>query len=415
MAHLPISDYSDTEWIKDAILEASTYGILAVSNDLKILHYNEEFIKLLNLPIKISYRTNLNDLLEFVKTQTKNPDVFTRLYCKYRKYHGKFCFYLELCSGKVIEVCSSPILRDKQFKGRIFNFRDVSESQKVALLEEKIRTNQKLLEENLEYEEIKNRFLNTISHEFKTPLTVILGAVQLIMTIHNKETMCPTFKKARENLDMIRKNCYRMIKLTNNLLDITKIDSGILDLDLKNQDIVSIIEDVTLSTVKYAKMKGITVTFESNIEEKIIGCDAYLLERVMLNLISNAIKYTNTNGEIKVYIEDCNDSIIIRVKDNGIGIPEEKQDVIFDRFGLADTSFKRDHEGIGIGLAIVKSLVEQHGGKISLQSQVNYGSEFIIELPGKTVNEVGNRILSTRNTTQENINIEFSDIYEISI
>jgi len=135
----------------------------------------------------------------------------------------------------------------------------------------------------------------------------------------------------------------------------------------------------------------------------------------MLNLLSNAIKFTDSGGNINVNIYDKGENIIISVKDSGIGISKDKQDIIFDRFRQVDKSLTRDHEGSGIGLSLVKSLVEMHGGKISIQSEYGKGSEFIIELPVKTVLEKSDK--ENHEMQQqghvEKIHLEFADIYSL--
>jgi len=135
----------------------------------------------------------------------------------------------------------------------------------------------------------------------------------------------------------------------------------------------------------------------------------------MLNLLSNAIKFTKPGGSIYVSIHDRRDKIWILVKDTGIGISPDKQDMIFERFRQVDKSFTRDHEGSGIGLSLIKLLVEMHGGKIFVQSEYGQGSEFIVELPVLTLKE--DSVLSKKNSKAldtdyiQRINIEFSDIY----
>jgi signal transduction histidine kinase len=139
------------------------------------------------------------------------------------------------------------------------------------------------------------------------------------------------------------------------------------------------------------------------------------MERIILNLLSNAVKFTSFGGEIMINIKDCDESICIIIKDTGRGIPENKLNNIFERFIQVDKSLTRDHEGSGIGLSLVKCLVELHGGTISVKSKLNHGTEFLIYLPCKLVNKA-NEKLSFCDSISENyvekINIEFSDIYK---
>jgi signal transduction histidine kinase len=215
-------------------------------------------------------------------------------------------------------------------------------------------------------------------------------------------------------MPVMKQNCYRLVRLINNLIDVTKIDAGFMQLNLSYVDIVDLIENITLSVAQYIEYQGMSLIFDTNVEEKVIACDADKLERIILNLISNAVKFTKSGDSIFVTFMDAGEKVIISVKDTGIGIAEENQSLIFDRFVQVDKSFARNREGSGIGLSLVKSMVEMHNGKIEVKSQLNKGSEFIITLPAKLAEEKS-EITDTRNylisDNVEKIKIEFSDIY----
>jgi signal transduction histidine kinase len=174
------------------------------------------------------------------------------------------------------------------------------------------------------------------------------------------------------------------------------------------------IEDITLSVVEYANIKGLEIIFDTDVEEKIMAVDDDKIERIILNLISNSIKFTNKGGKIMVSLEDKDEQLRITVKDTGIGIPKDKINLIFKRFGQVDKSLKRNREGSGIGLSLVKTFVEMHGGNIYVHSKYNKGSEFVIDLPVKTVEDNGKIDYSIGNKV-EKIKIEFSDIYPDSL
>ncbi len=171
------------------------------------------------------------------------------------------------------------------------------------------------------------------------------------------------------------------MRLINNLLDTTKLDSGYLKLNLVNCNIVNLVEEITLSVVYYAESKNINIIFDTDVEEKIMAVDPDKIERIVLNLLSNAIKFTGSGGNIYVTVKDFEDNIIISVKDTGIGIPEDKIENIFDRFVQVDKTLRRNKEGSGIGLYLVKSFVNMHEGTIDIQSEIGKGSEFIINIP----------------------------------
>ncbi|WBW98633.1 HAMP domain-containing sensor histidine kinase [Oceanirhabdus sp. W0125-5] len=277
-----------------------------------------------------------------------------------------------------------------------------------------VKENKKLLVATREYNMLKVEFFSNISHELKTPLNIIFTTIQLINYKFNSDEELDR-PKINSYHDTIKQNCYRLLKLVNNLIDITKIDSGYFELNLVNVNIVEVIEDITLSTVNYVKSKSRKIIFDTNTEEKIMAVDPEMMERIMLNLISNAIKFTNPNDTITVTLTDLGHRMKISVKDTGIGIAPEKQSVIFKRFRQVDRLLNRNHEGSGIGLSLVESLVEMHEGTISVNSKLGKGSEFIISLPASLVPQYKNNSKvddsTSREAKVEKIHIEFSDIY----
>lgn len=275
-----------------------------------------------------------------------------------------------------------------------------------------VEVEKKKLEEAIHLESIRNEFFGNISHEFKTPLNIILGIVQLIDK--NIELDNITKENLIRHVDIMKQNSYRLLRLVNNLIDISRIDIGYYNLQPSNYNIVKVIEDITLSIAEYVKHKKINLIFNTDVEEITLACDPDKIERVMLNLLSNAIKYTDDNGYIYVSLNKVNEDVVVSVKDSGVGIPNDKLELIFDRFGQANDILSRRCEGSGIGLSIVKSIVEMHGGKIEVFSEIGKGSEFVFNIPIKILEEE-NVILTCDNKDYhvEKCNIEFSDIYSI--
>lgn len=276
----------------------------------------------------------------------------------------------------------------------------------------------KIRKRHHEYDNLKNEFIGNISHELRTPLNVILATLQLF-DLNLKRDHTINVEKSTKNIKMMKQNCYRLLRLINNLIDTSKIDGGFSDLQLQPLDIIKFIEEITSSVTEYARMKGIDLKFAANVPEKIIYCDSDKMEKVMLNLLSNAIKFTNTGGTIDVAIYDKEETILISVKDSGIGIPDAKQKIVFERFRQTEQSLARSYEGSGIGLSLAKSLIEMHGGKIRVESEEGVGSDFIVELPVNFNNfpeemylqtDYQDKVISSSNV--EKINIELSDIYQ---
>lgn len=272
------------------------------------------------------------------------------------------------------------------------------------------------LEEKIQQEKFKSRFLSNVSHEFKTPLNILLSSIQLQLSQYNN--IEENEKKNNNNykqLQVMKQNSYRLLKLVNNLIDITRIDEHYIDLQKQNLNLVYFIEDIVESISQYLSQVNRNIIFDTSDEEIILGFDPNAMERIILNLISNSIKFTDDNGNILVSItkDHEQEKVYISVKDDGVGIAKDAVDMVFDRFSQIDDLFTRRSEGSGIGLSIVKSFTELHGGEVFLNKDLDKGTEITICLP---INEVDsskenlfqNKILDARIKRFE---IEFSDIY----
>lgn len=266
------------------------------------------------------------------------------------------------------------------------------------------------LNETLEENKLVTEFFSNISHELKTPLNIIFSSLQML-DLYNNSSDTNIMIKKKNYILVMKQNCYRLLRLINNLLDITKYDSGYITLHMKNENIVSAVEDITMSILVYAEDKGVDIIFDTETEEEIIAFDVEKIERIILNLLSNALKFTDPGGSIFVTISSDENNVIISVKDTGIGIPDDKKEQIFERFSQVDKSFRRNNEGTGIGLSIVKSFVTLHGGSIKLNSELGKGSEFIITLPAIQTEKTDCETSEIRSNIQERINLELSDIY----
>ncbi|PRR78290.1 Sensor histidine kinase TodS [Clostridium liquoris] len=245
-----------------------------------------------------------------------------------------------------------------------------------------------LLDKAKEYDKVKTEFFANVSHELRAPLNVMLSSLQLIqLYIDNGSIVDKGGVGLSKRIEVLKQNSLKLLKLISNLIDITKIDTGFYEADLKNCNIVSLVEETTLSVAEYMESKGINLIFDTDVEEKTMACDPEKIDRIMLNLLSNAAKFTPSGGRVDVRLFDHGNELIISVKDTGIGIPKEKQKFIFERFRQANRDFNKNCEGSGIGLSLVKSLVEMHKGSIKVISEYGKGSEFIISLPVRIINE----------------------------
>lgn len=310
---------------------------------------------------------------------------------------------------------SSNIFHIHEEKAVLSMARDITDRKKVeGFLKRMIKENRKLLHKTIEDERRKTELFSNISHELKTPLNVILGITQVLgdYSLDNIKELGE--EKFYKHINVMRQNCYRLLRLINNAIDINRIDAGFYKIKLGNYDIINIIEEITLSVADFAEDKGIHIIFDTEIEEKNMAFDPDKIERIMLNLLSNSIKHTDAGGMIYVNIKDEVDTIIVSVKDTGCGIPKDKLNNIFSRFERVETSEIEYREGSGIGLSLVKSLVEMHGGYIWVESELGKGTEFFMKLPAKIIEEKvkqESKYVYNQNNHVERINIEFSDIY----
>lgn len=290
------------------------------------------------------------------------------------------------------------------------------EQEKIHQIEME-RTKNEALVESIK---LKDDFFYLITHELKTPMAVINLALQAIDYSCKGEVT----KKLENYLNTIKLNVSRQIRLVNNLLDIIRINSGHLKMYESNFNIVKVIETITNSVQLYAVQKNVKLKFNTKLSERYIYSDEQKIERILLNLLSNALKFTPSGKSITVTLSTKKYSnknmISVRVKDEGVGIPQDKQEIIFERFGQVDNSLSRQAEGTGLGLHLVKLLINSLGGEISLESVVGTGSTFTFLLPAikafddsqvVACNNISNPFVDSDSRILQSAAIEFSDIY----
>lgn len=226
-----------------------------------------------------------------------------------------------------------------------------------------------------ELDQLKSQFFANISHEFRTPLTLILGQINSVMS-GNLDI------REKGKLQVANRNARRLLTLINQLLDLSKLEAGSMELKAENQNLVSFLKSLFYSFESLAESNKISLIFKSDADIINVNFDPDKMEKVFFNLVSNALKFTPANGFIKIQIW-CPDKFNVRivVEDSGIGISADRLPHIFNRFYQVDSTNTREHEGTGIGLALVKELVELHKGNITVSSKEYEGTEFTIDLP----------------------------------
>lgn len=383
---------NDGSTLADITNNISEYIILKDTEGV-YLDCNNSFLRRLNIRReeiigkKITSIPRLSDIVE----NTINADLEVindrcrKIYKEYLKINGKSVEF---------EIVKEPFFDSYgDLVGVIDTVRDVSHRSEV--------------------ERLRLEFFANLSHELRTPLNLIFSSLQTIELI--EKDLLKKNNRLKNYIEIINQNSKRLLKLVNNLIDSTKFDCGYYEYNPQNDNIVHFIENISMSVAEFAKQNDITLIFDTDVEEKIMAFDLEKLERTMLNLLSNSIKYTNSPGKIEVLLKDCGETFNITVKDNGIGIPDDKLKIIFERFKQVESRLRKRSEGSGIGLSIVKDLINIQGGIIEVKSEVGVGSEFTIKLPvsilsnEEYLNKVDYNEVSNGMVTR--MNIEFSDIY----
>jgi signal transduction histidine kinase/DNA-binding response OmpR family regulator len=238
-----------------------------------------------------------------------------------------------------------------------------------------------------EMDKIKSRFFANISHEFRTPLTLIIGLV-------NKQIAKPDSPPDTNDSNTIKRNSQRLLQLINQLLDLSKIESSEMKIEASKNDIMKFVENLTSQFESLASVNNITITFNGqdiNTRQSYNPIELFFdrekLQKILTNLLSNAVKFTPPKGKIAVEVKKENNTdeetagmVSIKVSNTGEGIPEDKLAYVFDRFFQVDSAGNRQYEGTGIGLALVKELVQLHHGKVSVESNLGVTS-FTVRLP----------------------------------
>ncbi len=263
-----------------------------------------------------------------------------------------------------------------------------------------------------ELSKAKEEFFSVVSHELRTPINVILSAEKVINSmIYNPDEN--NLKKIQRWLKMVRQNSLRLLKLVNNILDLSKIDAGYLQASKKNVDFVALVKKIYDSIAPFVEQKGLSIKFRNDVKKLVIAVDDEKIERVIFNLVSNAVKYNKEDGKIEISLLRDQQNVYIQIRDTGIGIPNDKLDIIFERFLQVNSSLSRHREGAGIGLSLCKAIAHLHNGDITVESKLNEGSTFTLKLPIVKNDDSCEYETQSSSNYYEIANIELSDIYSI--
>ena len=272
------------------------------------------------------------------------------------------------------------VVTGSYFQSRL-RFREFEAKYQLDLSRRELEASNKKL---MELDEVKSRFFANISHELRTPLTLLLAPLESLV-VQSSSGMDP---QAREWLETMQNNGMRLLKLINDLLDLVRLESGKVTLKLENLDLGAFLHGLSTSVRKVADDKRIKLSVSIQDGLPAVPADRDKLEKIVLNLLFNAIKFTPSGGQITLSAARQDESVLISVADTGVGIAEDQLANVFSRFWQADTSSQRKHQGAGIGLALVKELVEAHGGTVDVQSMQGQGTTMRVLLPLKSVEEI---------------------------
>ncbi len=302
----------------------------------------------------------------------------------------------------------TPVSEDGRVKYIVTILDDITENtRKRKYMEEKNEELNKTIK-------MKDEMLMLISHELKTPLSIITSSIQTVELVCKNELS----EKVKKYLNKIKQNSYRQLKLVNNILDNTRLDSGIFKTNKISVDIVLLTKTIIDSITVFAERKGVGISFCSTLKRSVIKTDVDIYERILLNLLSNAVKFTPEGKSIEVSVFQVlvrgRPQVCIQVKDNGIGIPSDQKDLIFERFGRVNRLVTRHSEGTGIGLYLVKMLVSLLDGEIEVESKEGVGSTFSLAFPLERSGKSSLEPVRIDKPSEQLITastIEFSDIY----
>ncbi|MEH6993706.1 ATP-binding protein [Neobacillus drentensis] len=352
--------------LMSTIIDIIPIGIIVINNNRKIVAVNRPFLELgrIKEPIEsLIGQPAVNYYSPFYKNSKEEREKVKSILAN----NIPFVDEVEMLNNRLIQRSYFPFYMDKELKGHLWAFEDITErkAMETGILSAK--------EDAVKANKAKSAFLANMSHELRTPLNAILGFSQLLEL---QETLT---EKQRTFVKEILKGGRHLLNLLNEVLDLSRIESGILKLSFENIKIANVIDECINFVRPTAELKGITITKKRNECENVFVCaDQMRLRQILLNLLDNAIKYNRENGEIIISSENDGDFLTIHVRDIGIGIPPEAQMEIFEPFYRLENPYI---EGTGIGLSLVKQLTILMGGKLGVESQIGVGSDFWISIP----------------------------------
>ncbi|MHB1394422.1 MAG: two-component system histidine kinase PnpS [Clostridia bacterium] len=332
----------------DTILTNMTDGIIAVNAEGTVIHANPAAYSIFNIKKKDLYNRKFDDVAQKLELGMTFNDIVN---------DSEQNFNILSINNLIIKISVVPIMNEhNEAEGAMLVLQDVTEQEKL--------------------DKMRKEFVANVSHELRTPLTTIKSYTETLLdgALENKEYTV-------NFLQVINSESDRMTRLVKDLLQLSKLDYDKMEWNMKKLNILNIISDCIVKLEISAKQKNQTLSFEALGELCEINGDKDRIEQVVINIISNAIKYTPENGSIKVTADRLADEVEIRIADTGMGIPKEDIPRLFERFYRVDKARSRAMGGTGLGLSIAKNIIEAHRGSIRIESEYGKGTEVIINFP----------------------------------
>ncbi len=333
-----------------AVLASMSEGVVVIGPNQRVIFCNAAFCRAVNIEIAtwegrpvVEVIPNA-DLLNFVEQmRTVNAPITSEL-------------IVGSVRTKSFAVTATPIRSNDTTSGSVIVLHDISELRRL--------------------ERARRDFAANVSHEFKTPLTAIQGFAETLLSGALEDA-----EHSRKFVEIIRENAVRLGRLTDDLLKLAQIEAGKLELQRQSVAVSSVVQPCLEVARLKADQKNLTLEADCSADLPLVNGDSLCLQQVLQNLLDNAVRYSPTGGRIIVRAFVDGPEIVISISDSGIGIPKAEQERIFERFYRADAARSRADGGTGLGLSIAKHLVEAHGGRIQVQSEVGVGSTFSVFLP----------------------------------
>ena len=277
-----------------------------------------------------------------------------------------------------VEAVSNNLLENASVNGIVVTVRDITERK---ALEEGLKRQVQELEE---LDRIRGEFVVTVSHELRTPLSSIIGEVELLIDGNRGELSATQ----AQGMEVVGRNSERLLALIDDLLTLSHIETRALDLHRERTSVAGLVDDVRSQVAPMAAAKSVALTFACSPGTDSVEVDREQLNRALLNLLTNAVKFTPAGGTVTLQVRRSEADLVVAISDTGVGIPQDEQGQLFTRFFRSSTATRMAIPGTGLGLVIVKQIVEEHGGTIALASAPEKGTTVTLKIPAYTTAQI---------------------------